>query len=183
MAEWWTQQPEPKWSPKDSGREERHGTYVNGHPVQKTEQEMEPLRAVMEPPQEENEMQMEGKRHCLLRTVLVDGHPLGLKWLQTAQCLFTSLSKLPLHLFVCVRLIHRHARCVCVANHSLNLILVWFCDLCKDLWTLNYKVRQCHDVDIHLCLTKLLFAPNLSLSLTTCSTIQNITHWEGFKTA
>ena len=75
MAEWRTQQPEPKWSPKDSGREERHGTYVNGHPVQKAEQEMEPLRAVMEP--------LERKMKCKWREKVsfkdVDGHPLGLK--------------------------------------------------------------------------------------------------------
>lgn len=47
MAEWWTQQPEPKWGPKDTGREEWCGNYVNGHPVQKSEQEMEPLKRKM----------------------------------------------------------------------------------------------------------------------------------------
>lgn len=71
------------------------------------------------------------KTLSLLRTVLVDGHPLRLKMgpqLLTAQCLFTSINRLQLHLFVCVRLIHCHARCVCVASHSLKPILVWICN-------------------------------------------------------
>lgn len=36
---------------------------------------------------------------------------------QTAECLFTGINKLPLHLFVCVRVIHCHAP-VCLCGQS-----------------------------------------------------------------
>lgn len=60
MAEWWTQHPEPKWGPKEPEQEERHSSYVNGPPVQKSEQEMEPLSR-NGVPGEENEMYMKEK--------------------------------------------------------------------------------------------------------------------------
>lgn len=151
MAEWWTQQPEPKWSPKDSGREERHGTYVNGHPVQKTEQEMEPLRAIMEPLERKMKCKWREKHSVFFKDSACGWTPIEAKMglqLLTAQCLFTSINKLPLHLFVCDRFMHCHARCVCVANHSLNPILVWICNFCKVLWSLNYKVRRYQNVNI-----------------------------------
>ena len=65
---------------KTLGEKERHGNYVNGRPFQKTEQEMEPLRAVMEPLERKMKCKWREKHTFFLRTVLLDGHPSRLTW-------------------------------------------------------------------------------------------------------
>lgn len=161
MAEWWTQQPEPKWSPKDTGREERHSSCVNGYPVSEIWTRNGAAQSHNGVPREDNKMQMEGKKTVLFSFLfftdaLMDGHPLRPKWippLLPSQHLISSINKLQLHLLMCV--------CVVVSRIVMLGVSVWpitarespqfaIVVFCKDLQSLKRKVRKWQCVNIHV---------------------------------
>lgn len=96
-AEWWTQPREPIWSPKDTGREE-NGNCVNGHPVQNSEQEMEPLKRKMK-------CKWRGKDVVFYKDTACGWTPIeskmGPKLLTAKSVCYSSINKVPPHLFLC----------------------------------------------------------------------------------